>query len=529
MAFDNIQPLHDIRTLLVESTFTYVCPTQLSKDDDPPLVTEMQEFLNICEECRNRNIPILETLHIIRNELRKWNDLLKTNIYKDDEEEEAADRLLKGIELMTVPSLENFKDTLESTIVDLIKYQKYTDDILKFEKKTQESLRSFKSVMQLDLDTLTEAQNVGNSDSKSEVKSRKRKSPSEDGHHDDDNGDEDHGDEKKKGKSRPCELPRHVTGVQYLPVVTSLRKQGYGDFYAVSLSMKSDRGKYDAKKNPRKTKYLDKSFSDSYSLGRNIKSVEWMVDPELLKFPEERRALIEYFLVCVKARKYHGTSQLYNSEFSGVYFYSPSKAYIESNSRSYILNDGFIKTKKKGKEKKIARCYLRQFLFAPPAQFKFILVQPGVPMSIAGTESNHDDPICRTFSIEEIHDLIEKFKLDDVFQMTKKDVYSVINPRRGDWVIQKNAKQETFSCIVTDYYDKAKYAEPINNSMIAYMDKWNVKIDKILICERGSNQKEEGKLKLHHVNPTRNFRSLTDYDSLSKSVATQKVKKLKQR
>lgn len=239
--------------------------------------------------------------------------------------------------------------------------------------------------------------------------------------------------------------PINVTGAQNFPIPVSLKRQKYGRFYAVALDMQysqadqkiemtiAEQEKLNetlrAKRrrladsyaiSDEKGKYIYRKFAQVAYLGGNIKSVEWMYDEKLMEFPEEREALILHFIEEKKLRKYPCLARCFNDEMSIYSFNGQGHSYIEGNSRSKMLTDGWRSKAKDGK-----RYYTRQYLIQDDEKYKFIKIEPGKPMA--------NGKIARRVESRELPYLIRKFRLEDVFAMTKKEIYPIIYPYQRDW------------------------------------------------------------------------------------------------
>jgi hypothetical protein len=314
--------------------------------------------------------------------------------------------------------------------------------------------------------------------------------------------------------------PIYAKGEKFLPIVTSLKRQGYREFYCVSLDMREkkktreeekeeeDEAKELEKKGIKKEYepgYLKRSPKKTYFMGRDLSNVKWMNRPDFFLTMDsimERKALIIRFLQITGAREYSGLSNTHNDEMSGPSFSGQGASFIEGNSRSFMLDDGYIPYQKGVDGKRICRSYLSQYLRCDPKEYKFTRVDTDYK-----------------FTEKQIDELIIYYDLQDIFKRRKEDLYPLIYPLKGDWNYKKNA------VFVTDYYtspegdpEDDKFRKQVNCWCANMHDVWRNsgeegqrKIESfrgLILCKGGRQVKSIPFILTHDGL----FRSWNDYD-----------------
>jgi hypothetical protein len=477
-------------------TFSFTVEDQLTPED-------IKELLPIIQEANEQNGKMLVDARSCVEMARFWGT--RFNVSSQCSSDDEFENSLEQIKLLDILPLESFlaEDKSINLFVEQFKSEQSANNIFmeRFKATLNTYLQQIRCVEKTFI-ALDEEEKK-----KAMKKSLKRKAPS--AADDDaaasasdvssgDDSDDEKEDEKKTYRSGFA--PIKAIGVQYFPVATSLKRQLYGNFYTLSFGMKSGRGTKDSKGNvKKKTKYLERSFTETYYFGREERAVSWLCRPDLLKLPEERLALARRFVEITGARKYNGLSNAYNKEMGGTSFSGQGHSFIEANSRTYMLTDGYNKSTAKE-----SRYYTSQYLRRDPKKYQFVSVKPGREIRQLGRTS-------RLFTPEEVNGMIVFFGLEDVFRMTRKDIYPLIFPWKGDWNLKKN-------CVfVTDFYQKEmKFREQIN-LFCAKMHQLHVgkkSLDKLAkfrglyLCDPKRNAI------LHKIDflPSQYFRSLTDYD-----------------
>jgi hypothetical protein len=267
---------------------------------------------------------------------------------------------------------------------------------------------------------------------------------------------------------RPGFAPTHWRGWIHLPVVTCLKRNGYGRIYSVSFHVKLKRNV-----SPKKHKgatYLRRSFNDTYFLGRRTKFFDWMWNnPELMKNPRKRHALIYHFVKTCECRVYRGMSSCLNAEMSGISWNGGGRSYIEANSRSRILGDGYKPRRAmiKGKMKKIKQTYASQFLRR--SDKKVDIRDPSI-----------DVP---AYTPEQISAMIREYGLEQQFATRRTELYKVIFPWKGDWNYKRDYVMVSgyYTGEDPDFQEKKKlkpelFREQINLALATMRYRWQERI-----------------------------------------------------
>ena len=290
-------------------------------------------------------------------------------------------------------------------------------------------------------------------------------------------------------KARAGYVPLDFSGCINMPVNTILRRNGYdGGFNVTCFDIKEPKDD----ENKKSRKFL-RSLTACYWLG--LYHPKWLERENLVDNPQDRSDLAYEWLQRIKAPKYTSLAATYANEFNGGTFISANKSSVEPNHRSFLDNGEMLPKPRRGKrpadepKNEMDDLRLRNYLVNPNFIFK-----KHVP------NRNRD-----------FDRLVAKYKLQDIWALTREDIYGNFFPSSGDYVYRGK------TIYVTEkYIDKksAKIRGQVNRYILDVL-RSGKEIKRIVLCPEGANE-AEGEIVLKEIDviPVTGIglRSLSDWD-----------------